>query len=107
MPLVTQERAGAIIGIGAASSARQSSGKHRYRVAADIGGTFTDIALIGGDGQLFTSKIPSTPNDFSDGVVQGVREILAKRAIDPGAITQVLNGCTVATNAILEARGAR
>ena len=95
-----------IMGIGAASSARQSSGKHRYRVAADIGGTFTDIALIGSDGQLFTSKVPSTPNDFSDGVVQGVREILAKRAVDPGAITQVLNGTTVATNAILEARGA-
>ena len=78
-----------------------------YRVAADIGGTFTDIALVGDDGRLFTSKVLSTPDDFADGVVRGVREILKRQAVDPGAITHVLNGSTVATNAILEARGAR
>ena len=78
-----------------------------YRVAADIGGTFTDIALLGDDGRVFTSKVLSTPDDFADGVLRGIREILGRRAVDPGAITHVLNGSTVATNAILEARGAR
>ena len=98
---------GVIVGTNATAGARQSSGRHHYRVAADIGGTFTDIVLIGSDGQLFTTKVPSTPNDFSIGVVQGVSEILSKSAVAPGAITQVLNGSTVATNAILEGRGAR
>ena len=83
------------MGTNATAGARQSSGSHHYRVAADIGGTFTDIVLIGGDGQLFTTKVPSTPNDFSIGVVQGVSEILSKSAVAPGAITQVLNGSTV------------
>lgn len=78
-----------------------------YRLAADIGGTFTDIALMMRDGTVATGKVPSTPDDYSRGVIEGVMALLAEVGVGPGEITEVLHGCTVATNAILEGRGAR
>ncbi len=81
--------------------------KPRVRIAADIGGTFTDITVLGIDGLLTTKKLPSTPDDYADGVVKGILALLAETGIRPGDIAEVLHGCTVATNAILEGRGAR
>ena len=78
----------------------------RIRIAADIGGTFTDIMVLGRDGRLTTKKLPSTPDDYADGVVKGILALLAETGIRPGDIAEVLHGCTVATNAILEGRGA-
>ncbi len=77
------------------------------RIASDIGGTFTDIAYLDGQGRLATGKLPSTPADFADGVVAGLVELLERLEIDVGAIDEVLHGCTLATNAILERKGAR
>ena len=77
------------------------------RVAADIGGTFTDIALIHGDGRIATRKVPSTPDDYGGGVIEGIRQILAEEHLGVADVGEVLHACTVATNAILEAKGAR
>lgn len=77
------------------------------RIAADIGGTFTDIALMMGDGTVAISKVPSTPDDYSRGVIDGVSALLRDLEIGPGEIGDILHGCTVATNAILEGKGAK
>lgn len=77
------------------------------RIAADIGGTFTDIAVILPDGRVATRKLPSTPSNYADAVVAGATCLLKALGSDVSAMEQVLHGCTVATNAILEHRGAR
>jgi N-methylhydantoinase A len=77
------------------------------RIAADIGGTFTDIAVVLADGRVATRKIPSTPPNFADAVVNGVTGLLAQLGSPREAVEQILHGCTVATNAILEHKGAR
>ena len=79
----------------------------KARVAADIGGTFTDIALIHADGRVSTRKVPSTPADYGGGVIEGIRQILAEEKLDVGDVSEILHACTVATNAILEGKGAR
>lgn len=76
------------------------------RIAADIGGTFTDIALLTEKGRLATRKVPSTPEDFARGVVDGIAQLLEVERLTPANIGEVLHACTVATNAILENRGA-
>ena len=77
------------------------------RIAADIGGTFTDIAAILDDGRLLTRKLPSTPHDYSEAVVTGIAALLHGAGLGPRDVSEVLHGCTVATNAILEGKGAR
>jgi N-methylhydantoinase A len=76
------------------------------RVAADIGGTFTDIAFIDRDGAIRTRKVPSTPADYAEGVLRGVHELGAETGHGIAAYSDLLHACTVATNAILELRGA-
>jgi N-methylhydantoinase A len=72
------------------------------RLGVDVGGTFTDlVALV--DGELVTAKVPSTPKDQARGVVHAIE--VAR--LDPGAVTGFAHGSTVATNALLERRGAR
>ncbi|MBI3977617.1 MAG: hydantoinase/oxoprolinase family protein [Chloroflexi bacterium] len=78
-----------------------------YRVGVDIGGTFTDIVLLGNDGSIATRKVSSTPEDYGIGIVVGLSELLAELALSPSAIAEVVHGTTVATNAILEGKGAR
>jgi len=79
----------------------------RLRLAADIGGTFTDIALMLDDGTVATGKVPSTPDDYARGVVEGATKLLRDLGVTPGEVGEILHGCTVATNAILEGKGAR
>ena len=81
--------------------------QERLRLAADIGGTFTDIALTLGDGTVAIGKVPSTPDDYSRGVIDGAGALLRELGIAPAAIGDILHGCTVATNAILEGKGAK
>lgn len=88
-------------------SAMSGRAQGGVRVAADIGGTFTDVALIHEDGRIATRKVPSTPADYAGGVVEGIRQILAAEGVPVGAVTEVLHACTVATNAILEGKGAK
>jgi N-methylhydantoinase A len=79
----------------------------RYRVGVDVGGTFTDIVLLGADGTIHTKKLSSTTDDYGRGIVAGLVELLDELALAPAAIEAVVHGTTVATNAILEGRGAR
>ena len=76
------------------------------RAAADIGGTFTDVAVLTPDGRLATRKLPSTPDNYADAVITGVRDLLAELTSPLDALEELLHGCTVATNAILEGKGA-
>lgn len=76
------------------------------RIAADVGGTFTDIACLDAQGELYTCKVPSTPHDYAEAIVTGIRAIARDRLLD-GDATEVLHASTVATNAILEGKGAR
>src|SRR3954447_9649990 len=75
------------------------------RIGADIGGTFTDVAYVNADGHLAVHKLASTPPDFGRAVADVIAELHAAGAAD--ASTEVIHGTTVATNAILERRGAR
>lgn len=77
-----------------------------YRIAADIGGTFTDIAFMTDDGDVATRKVPSTPEDYSTAVVDGIKALMDEVAVPLDRLAEVLHGCTVATNAILERKGA-
>ncbi len=77
------------------------------RVGVDVGGTFTDIVVADADGRIHSGKLPSTPGDFSTGVADGVRRVLGLHHVDPRSIRDVVHGSTVATNAILERKGAR
>ena len=79
----------------------------RFRIAVDIGGTFTDIALLTDAGFIHQSKISSTPDDPSVAVIDGVAQLLAELSIDPAAVAEVLHGTTVGSNTILQRKGAR
>jgi N-methylhydantoinase A len=82
----------------------------RYTIGVDIGGTFTDVVLIGTDGRIHASKAPTTPADFSRGVIDAIRRAAEDRGLSPEALldaTDLVNhGSTVATNALLTRRGA-
>ncbi len=82
-----------------------------YRLGVDVGGTFTDLFLVGDEtataAARYRVKTPSTPADPSEGVLTGVRRICEEAGIDVGDIRNILHGTTVATNAVLESKGAR
>jgi N-methylhydantoinase A len=86
-----------------------SKGKHMsYRLGVDVGGTFTDLLLISEEsGETFTAKVPSTPEDSSVGVLNGVERICNESGVDPKSIGRVMHGTTVATNAVLQGKGAK
>lgn len=71
------------------------------RVAVDIGGTFTDVVAVD-DGNLVTEKVPSTPDAPADAVTTGVTAVGADAGFDPGDVSFLAHGTTVATNAVLE-----
>ena len=78
-----------------------------YRLGVDVGGTFTDFLLIDEKtGSTFTAKVPSTPEDSSIGVLNGVSKICDQSGINPKDINLVMHGTTVATNAVLTGNGA-
>ena len=77
-------------------------------LAVDIGGTFTDVALRdGATGEVWRAKTPSTPDDPSVAFLDGIRHALSDANRPASALTEVLHGTTVATNMILEGKGAR
>jgi len=79
-----------------------------YRLGVDVGGTFTDLLLFDEDsGQFWRHKTHSTPADSSLGVLAGVDAICSAAAVTPKEIGTFLHGTTVATNAMLEGKGAR
>ena len=77
------------------------------QVAVDIGGTFTDVVGRDASGRLRYFKLPTTRKDESLAVLEAVRRIREQWGVEPGNITRFVHGTTVATNAILERRGAK
>lgn len=79
-----------------------------YRLSVDVGGTFTDIVLFDDETKtIHTTKVPSTPQDQSIGLISGVKKICKQVGIDYSQITYFIHGTTVATNALLERKGAK
>src|SRR5437773_8626410 len=79
----------------------------RFRVGVDIGGTFTDIVLLDADGRLHTKKVSSSVDDYARAIVEGVGEVFRETGLVGADVAEVLHGTTVASNAILELRGAK
>src|SRR5688500_10102627 len=78
-----------------------------YRLGVDVGGTFTDVLLVDEEsGSTWRAKTASTPSDQSIGVLHGSDKVCAEAGVARGDIAHVLHGTTVATNAILEGKGA-
>jgi N-methylhydantoinase A len=75
---------------------------NNLRLGVDVGGTFTDLVALS-EGDLITAKVPSTPNDQSVGVMNAVET----SEVGPSAVAALAHGMTVATNALLERRGAK
>jgi N-methylhydantoinase A len=86
-----------------------TSQEARYTIGVDIGGTFTDVVLLASDGEVHTSKAPTTPHDFSIGVIDAIREAAAGLGLDLRgllALTDLVkHGSTVATNALITRNG--
>jgi N-methylhydantoinase A len=76
------------------------------RVGVDIGGTFTDVALEAGE-RRFTAKILTTPQAPQDGVLAALRSVIATAGVEPGQVALIVHGTTLATNALIERKGAR
>ena len=79
-----------------------------WRIGVDIGGTFTDVAVVDEDGaRIGLVKAPTTPEDFSAGVMAGLRAAIERYEIDPAQVSRLSHATTVVTNALLEEKGAR
>src|SRR5215831_16049364 len=74
-----------------------------WRIGVDIGGTFTDIALVEEEtGRVGIVKVPTTPRDFARGVIDGLRQGLERYALDLAEVSLLSHATTVVTNALLE-----
>jgi N-methylhydantoinase A len=79
-----------------------------WRIGIDIGGTFTDVALVEeGTGRIAIAKLPTTAHDFGQAVIDGIRQGLDDNRIDPADVSLLSHATTVVTNALLENKGAR
>ncbi len=82
-----------------------------YRIGIDVGGTFTDLVAISEDGITTIAKAPTTTDDQSRGVLNGLADLAERLDLTVGALleqcTQIVHGTTVATNALLERKGAK
>ena len=78
-----------------------------YRVGVDVGGTFTDIVLLGADGTIHTKKISSSAGNYAQAIVEGLGEVFRETGLVARAVEEIRHGTTVASNAILEHKGAR
>ena len=88
--------------MGATGSAARS-----FRLGVDIGGTFTDIVLLGEGGRVHTRKVPSSADDYARAIAEALADVFAELGMAGDAIAEVRHGTTVASNAILEQKGAR
>ncbi|MGI6169688.1 MAG: hydantoinase/oxoprolinase family protein, partial [Christensenellales bacterium] len=79
-----------------------------YRIGIDVGGTFTDVTLLNANtGKYYNYKLSSTPGDQSLAIMNGAKEILELYQVEPGEIKYFGHGTTVATNMIIERKGAK
>ncbi|MCY4500238.1 MAG: hydantoinase/oxoprolinase family protein, partial [Alphaproteobacteria bacterium] len=78
-----------------------------WRIGVDIGGTFTDVAVLDEEsGRAGIAKVSTTPRDFGAAVIEGIRAAMQDYDIDPGSVSLVSHATTVVTNALLEGKGA-
>ncbi|HVH76199.1 MAG TPA: hydantoinase/oxoprolinase family protein [Stellaceae bacterium] len=82
-----------------------------YRIGIDVGGTFTDLVAVDDEGRANLAKIPSTPADPSEGVLDGLALLAESLGLAPAALFErterIVHGTTVATNALIERKGAK
>ncbi len=78
-----------------------------WRLGIDIGGTFTDIVCLHEDGRLLTRKVSSSVDDYARAIVEALAALIAEGAFDGPDIAELRHGTTVASNAILEGKGAK
>src|SRR5688572_7200107 len=78
-----------------------------YRIGVDVGGTFTDIVLLGADGTIHTKKVSSSTENYAQAIVEGLGEVLRETGLAADTIAEIRHGTTVASNAILEHKGAK
>ena len=79
-----------------------------YKLGVDVGGTFTDVCVFNQESrEVMIHKLPSTPNDPSEAIGNGINQILAAHGISPGELIYLAHGTTVATNACLERKGCK
>jgi N-methylhydantoinase A len=76
------------------------------QVGVDVGGTFTDVVAVDDNGEIHYAKTPSTPDDSSIGVVNGIQKLLQELKMSPESVISLIHGTTIATNALLERTGA-
>jgi N-methylhydantoinase A len=82
-------------------------GGRMRRVGIDVGGTFTDVVLVdSGSGEVWSAKVPTTPKDPTQGALNGLRAILSRSNSEPDAIDFIGHGTTIATNMVIEGKGA-
>jgi N-methylhydantoinase A/oxoprolinase/acetone carboxylase beta subunit len=80
----------------------------RYRLGVDIGGTFTDFALIDDvSGKLSVNKALTTPHDPSEAIVKGTKALLDREGLSASQVDIIVQGTTLATNALIERKGAK
>src|SRR4029450_519657 len=78
------------------------------RIGVDVGGTFTDLIYVDDEaGVIRVHKLPTTPDDPSQGTIQGVKELAEEAGAEPSTLDQVFHGTTIATNIVIEHNGAR
>jgi N-methylhydantoinase A/oxoprolinase/acetone carboxylase beta subunit len=78
------------------------------RIGVDVGGTFTDLIYVDDEaGVIRVHKLPTTPDDPSQGTIQGLEELAAEAGAEPSSLDQVFHGTTIATNIVIEHTGAR
>ena len=80
----------------------------RYRMGVDVGGTFTDIVLVEeATGEILTAKVATVPRDPSEGCIKGIDKALSRYRLSPDQLSFIVHGTTIATNTIIEAKGAK
>ena len=80
----------------------------RYRLGIDIGGTFTDFALIDDvSGKVSVNKALTTPHDPSEAIMKGMQALLESESLSASQVDIVVQGTTLATNALIERKGAK
>ena len=77
------------------------------RVGVDIGGTFTDIVLWASNGEVIVKKVSSSVDDYARAIINGLDAVFEEYKLTPSMVKQVRHGTTVASNAILERKGAK
>jgi len=78
-----------------------------YHIGVDIGGTFTDIVFLGPDGRIHVKKVSSTVGEYGRAIIEGIGQVFDETGLAGGDVAEIRHGTTVASNAILELKGAR